>query len=324
MSVDHLISALSAYEEVILLSAMVSVLASAFLVYRTLLHRDPLADRIESINERQRALRQGMLAPKSRKRQHQSVSAMRSLVESLKLHRSREADRVKTQLTRAGLRHKDALIFYYFTKLCLPVVLAATAAFLIYVMQIFDMQGPSRLFLVLAAAAAGAYLPNVYVKNCATKRQQALRKGVPDALDLLVICAEAGQSMDGAIKRVAAEAGLFCPELAEELGLTAVELGLMPDRRQALDNLVNRTDVAELRNVVNALLQTEKYGTPLAHSLRVLAAEYRQDRLTRAEEKAARLPAIMTVPMIIFILPPLFVVLVGPAALKILDALMRL
>ncbi len=324
MNIDQLISYASAYEELIILSAMLSVLASAFLVYRTLLYRDPLGDRIASINERQKALRLGMLAPKSRQRQKQSVSAMRSLVEILKLHRSREADKVRLQLTRAGLRHKDALVIYYFIKLCLPLVVGAGAAFMIYVMQSFDLQGPARLLAVIAAAAIAVYLPNLYVKNAGNKRRLLLSKGVPDALDLLVICAEAGQSLDGSIKRVASEASLFCPELAEELGLASIELGLLPDRRQALDNLVKRTDVPELRNVVNALIQTEKYGTPLAHSLRVLASEYRQDRLTRAEEKAARLPAIMTVPMIIFILPPLFVVLIGPAVIKVMDMLTKM
>ncbi len=321
MNIDQIISFASAYEELILLSAMVSVLASAFLVYRTLLHRDPLSSRIASINERQKALRQGMLAPKTRQRQQKSISAMRGLVEILKLHRTREADKVKLQLTRAGLRHKDALVIYYFIKLCLPLVVGAAAAFVIYGMQTFDIEGPSRLLAVMAAAALAVYLPNIYVKNAGNKRRLLLSKGVPDALDLLVICAEAGQSLDGSIKRVANEADLFCPELGEELTLTSIELGLMPDRRQALNNLVERTDVPELRNVVNALIQTEKYGTPLAHSLRVLAAEYRLERLTKAEEKAARLPALMTVPMIIFILPPLFVVLIGPAVVKVMDML---
>lgn len=324
MNIDQLISYASAYEELIILSAMLSVLASAFLVYRTLLYRDPLGDRIASINERQKALRQGMLAPKSRQRQKQSVSAMRSLVEILKLHRSREADKVRLQLTRAGLRHKDALVIYYFIKLCMPLVVGAVAAFMIFVMQSFDLQGPARPLAVIAAAAIAVYLPNLYVKNAGNKRRLLISKGVPDALDLLVICAEAGQSLDGSIKRVASEASLFCPELAEELTLASIELGLLPDRRQALDNLVKRTDVPELRNVVNALIQTEKYGTPLAHSLRVLASEYRQERLTRAEEKAARLPAIMTVPMIIFILPPLFVVLIGPAVIKVMDMLTKM
>lgn len=249
---------------------------------------------------------------------------MRSLVELLKLHRSREADKVRLHLTRAGLRHKDALVIYYFVKMATPLLFGGIAAFLIYGAQAFDLQGPTRLLAVVGTAAIAVYLPNLYVRNAGNKRRFLLSRGVPDALDLLVICAEAGQSLDGSVKRVASEASLFCPELAEELTLTSLELGLLPDRRQALDNLVERTDVPELRNVVNALIQTEKYGTPLAHSLRVLATEYRQERLTKAEEKAARLPAIMTVPMIIFILPPLFVVLIGPAVIKVMDMLTKM
>lgn len=147
---------------------------------------------------------------------------------------------------------------------------------------------------------------------------------MPDGLDLLVICAEAGQSLDGALQRLARELGRSRPEFAEELALTAMELGLLPERRQALDNLATRTDIAPIRAVVNTLIQTERYGTPLAQSLRVLTAEFRQDRLMKAEEKAARLPAILTIPIIIFILPPLFIVLIGPAILRTVDLLSRL
>jgi len=186
------------------------------------------------------------------------------------------------------------------------------------------LAGMMRLAAALAAVLIGAWAPDIYVRNAATKRRNALRKGVPDTLDLLVICAESGQSLDGALSRVSGECGLFCPEMAEELTITSIELGLMPERRTALENLSRRTGVPELRSVINALIQTEKYGTPLAHALRVLASEYRQDRLMRAEEKAARLPAILTVPMIIFILPPLFVVLLGPAILQVIDTFRKL
>lgn len=178
---------------------------------------------------------------------------------------------------------------------------------------------PVKMLLALGAVVLGAYAPDIFVKNTATKRRKAMQKGVPDALDLLVICAEAGQSLDSAFVRVSREFGPSCPQLAEELSLTSVELGLMPERRMALDNLNKRTDLPAIRALVNALLQTEKYGTPLAQTLRVLAAEYRNERMLKAEAKAARLPAILTVPMIIFILPPLFIVLIGTALLRVMD-----
>jgi tight adherence protein C len=189
----------------------------------------------------------------------------------------------------------------------------------LYVLNVLRLEDGPKALIALTMVVIGAYAPNFYVKNAIGKREFALRRGLPDALDLLVICAEAGQSLDGALKRVAREIGRFSPVVADELALTSVELGLMAERRSALDNLVQRAAIPEIRNVVNALIQTEKYGTPLAHTLRVLSAEYRSDRMMKAEEKAARLPAVMTVPMIIFILPPLFVVLLGPAVLRILD-----
>jgi tight adherence protein C len=142
---------------------------------------------------------------------------------------------------------------------------------------------------------------------------------LPDGLDLMVICAEAGLSLDATLVRVSRELGNGSPELAEELSMTAAELTFLPERRLAFDNLNTRTNSDGIRAVVNTLQQTAKFGTPLAQSLRILAAEMRQARMTRAEEKAARLPALLTVPMILFILPCLFIVLLGPAALGIID-----
>ncbi|MEL6963722.1 MAG: type II secretion system F family protein, partial [Pseudomonadota bacterium] len=155
--------------------------------------------------------------------------------------------------------------------------------------------------------------------NNTTKRQQRLAKSLPDGLDLLVICAESGLSLDAGLERVSREISNASPELAEELQLTSVELGFLPERRQALLNLNRRTNLSAIRGVVNTLVQTEKYGTPLSQSLRVLANEFRDQRLLRAEEKAARLPATLTVPMIVFILPVLFIVLVGPAIISVMD-----
>src|SRR6185369_8296148 len=150
------------------------------------------------------------------------------------------------------------------------------------------------------------------------RRQKAIQKALPDGLDLLVICAEAGLSLDGALTRVAREIGQATPELADELGLTAIELGFLPNRTEALRNLQKRVELPSIRGVVNTLAQTERYGTPLASSLRVLTAEFRDQRMMKAEEKAGRLPATLTVPMILFILPTLFVILVGPAIIQVI------
>jgi tight adherence protein C len=162
--------------------------------------------------------------------------------------------------------------------------------------------------------------PDLWLKNKIQKRSHAIRKGLPDALDLLVICAEAGLTVDAAFGRVAKELGKAYPELGDEFALTSIELGFLTDRRSAFENLAGRIDLAAVRGVVTTMIQTEKYGTPLASALRVLSAEFRNERMMRAEEKAARLPAIMTVPLILFILPTLFIVILGPAACRIADA----
>ena len=162
--------------------------------------------------------------------------------------------------------------------------------------------------------------PDLYLDNKINKRSDAIRKGLPDALDLLVICAEAGLTVDAAFHRVARELGRAYPELGDEFTLTAIELGFLTERRAAFENLATRVDLDAVKGVVTTMIQTEKYGTPLASALRVLSAEFRNERMMRAEEKAARLPAIMTIPLILFILPTLFIVILGPAACSISDA----
>jgi tight adherence protein C len=171
-----------------------------------------------------------------------------------------------------------------------------------------------------ALVVAGYKGPEMFLKNKASKRTNEIRKGLPDALDLLVICAEAGLTVDSAFNRVAKELGRAYPELGDEFALTAIELSFLTERRQAFENFAYRVDLDAVKGVVTTMIQTERYGTPLASALRVLSAEFRNERMMRAEEKAARLPAIMTVPLILFILPVLFIVILGPAACSISDA----
>jgi tight adherence protein C len=308
-------------EDVIVLSAAVAVAVSALAVWQALLVRDDLTPRLKALAERRAALKANMLASAPRTRRKASDTLMHSVVARLNLLRSREAERARLALARAGIRSKDAVVTYLFCKIVLPFVLGAAAMASIDWLHLIDVKEAYRMPTALGAVLLGFLAPGIYVKNLADKRRAAIQKGLPDALDLLVICAEAGLSLDAALTRVAREIGPSCPELADEVGLAAVELGFLPERRQALENLNQRTDMAAIRGVVNTLQQTEKYGTPLAQSLRVLAAEFRNERLMKAEEKAARLPAILTVPMIIFILPPLFIVLIGPAILRTIDAL---
>ncbi len=316
----------SGMEGLIIGLAGLAAFVNVFLLYRVMLERDPRGPRIKAINERMQELRQGIARPRARRqnRRVKSIGVIRQVVASMHLLRTREAKKVALKLMRAGWRSRDALNVYFFLKLSLPFAFGIVALFLLYVVKITDLEPTIRMLAALAAVVCGAYAPEFVVHHVTSKRRKLLQKGLPDTLDLLVICAESGQSLDGALARVARELGVSHPELAEELHLTSAELGLLPDRRQALENLNQRTDLPGIRAVVNTLFQSEKYGTPLSQSLRVLATEFRNDRMMRAETKAARLPAILTVPMILFILPPLFIVLIGPAILKALDSFARI
>jgi tight adherence protein C len=319
-----LLSPDSGMDDLIVLMAALTAAANAYLVYRVMLVRDPLGPRLRRLKERRDELRRELSAPRRRIKRERSIGAMKSVVGRLNLLRTREAKKASERLMQAGYRSPDAVTVYFFLKLALPFVFGAAALAAVYILHIVTLSPTMRAFVCLGAVVVGAYAPEIFLKNAITKRKDRLRKGLPDALDLLVICAEAGQSLDGALTRVARELGSSFPDIAEELGLAAIELGLLPERRMALENLNRRTDLPGVRGVVNTLLQTEKYGTPLAQSLRVLSAEFRNERMMKAEEKAARLPATMTVPMIIFILPPLFVVLIGPAVVRVGDLLGRL
>ncbi len=290
-------------------------------VWYGLIERHPMERRAKMLATRREELRGQALKERSntRRRKQESLSVMRQVVDTLKLMQSQQADKLNERLAQAGLRSRDAAIVFMFFKVAMPVLLGAAAFVAVYLLQFGDLAPAVRLATVFSAAALGFFVPELYVSNLTSKRQLALAKALPDGLDLLVICAESGLSLDAALDRVANEVGGASPELAEELQLTSVELGFLPDRRQALLNLNRRTNLGSIRGVVNTLLQTEKYGTPLSQSLRVLANEFRDQRMLKAEEKAARLPATLTVPMIVFILPVLFIVLIGPAIISVMD-----
>jgi len=309
-------------EDFVAMLAAAAALASVLAVWAGLLARDPMAVRARNLLARRGELRAGLLAaPHRHERREFSIGIMRRVVARLNLMRSAKVDEITQQLSQAGWRRRDALVIFLFMKAALPLVFGAVAALLIYGGGILGEAPMVKLFFALGAVLAGAYAPEIAVKNKMRRRRFQIRLAMPDGLDLMVICAEAGLSLDAMLERVSRELAISWPEFADELGLATVELGFLPERKQALDHLAARVDIPEMRAITNTLSQTEKYGTPLAHSLRVLAKEFRNDRLTRAEEKAARLPAILTVPMVVFILPALFIVLIGPAALKVVDGL---
>ena len=321
MNFESLLPAGVSPETAIVAMAGVSAAVSVAAVWSALIYRDPAVKRARAMAAQRDRLRAGLMTPKRRQGHQQSMTLMRQVVDSLKLLKSDQVEKIQIKLARAGFRSKDALIGYLFCKFCLPFIFGGLSVLFLYGFGTFELQPMQKLLVAVGIVVLGAYLPDLFVKNCAQKRQEKIKRALPDALDLMVICAEAGLSLDATLGRVAEEMARGSPELADEFGLTGVELGFFQDRSKALQNLSARTDLSAMRGMVNTMIQAERYGTPLAHSLRVLSAESRDERILKAEEKAARLPALLTVPMIVFILPPLFVVLLGPAALDIVDAL---
>ncbi|MBV8549617.1 MAG: type II secretion system F family protein [Alphaproteobacteria bacterium] len=291
------------------------------LVWAALVERDPLASRLKNLTLYREQMQSEHMASRSRIASMQRMSMIKQIIAWLKLSQGRNFDQLKLKLERAGKRGRDAVFVFLFSKLALAFVFAAFVAFLSFLRHQTGGHDDGLLAQLLGAVSAGWVLPDVWIKNLTQKRMDTLRKSMPDALDLLVICAEAGLSLDAAFSRVSKEMAAGAPEMAEEVGLTSIELGFLPDRGKALRRLTERVPLPNMTALVNTLQQTEKYGTPLAQALRVLAGEMRDERMMRAEEKAHKLPAILTVPMILFILPPLFVVLIGPAIIRVMTTL---
>ena len=309
-------------DDLIIGMAGVSALMATVGAWYGLIDHNPGARRARELAASREQLRAGLAGVRKRASSRQvSIGLMKQVVGRITVRRSQQADRLARTLAQAGFRNKDAVVAYQFAKIVAPIAFGLTAVLLFYGFGLYALSGPMKVLTCFGALGFGYLLPDIYLKNTTDKRRHSMRKALPDALDLMVICAEAGLSLDATLKRVAEEFGEACAPLADELALTALELGFLPDRRQALRNLDHRTNIPGIRGMVNNLLQADKYGTPIAQALRVLSAEFREERMLKAEEKAARLPAMLTVPMILFILPPLFVVLLGPAILRTIDAL---
>jgi tight adherence protein C len=307
--------------------AAVATFAVLVAIYAATTVRDPMAKRVKALNERREQLKAGVIAASSKRRKkittkNEAADKVRSLLGSLSMLQDEQVQKAQKKLMQAGIRSKDLAFVVIFARFVLPAVIGTIVIVGVYLLDWFPEWGAFKKYGLVASTLIGCYkAPDLFLKNRIQKRTKAIRKGLPDALDLLIICAEAGLTVDAGFNRVARELGKAYPELGDEFALTSIELGFLTDRRQAFENLANRIDLESVRGVVTTMIQTEKYGTPLASALRVLSAEFRNERMMRAEEKAARLPAIMTVPLILFILPTLFIVILGPAACAISDNL---
>ena len=306
----------------------VATLAVMTAIYAVTTVRDPMARRVKALNERREQLKAGIVASTNKRKtltnRNAAADRVRGILSSFRMLQDDQIKKTQVRLMQAGIRTKDLAFFIIFARFVLPVVLGIGAVVLIYGVDYFPDWSAFKKYAGVAGTLVLSYkAPDLWLSNKVKKRSHAIRKGLPDALDLLVICAEAGLTVDAAFNRVAKELGKAYPELGDEFGLTAIELGFLNERRNAFENFAMRVDLEAVRGVVTTMIQTEKYGTPLASALRVLSAEFRNERMMRAEEKAARLPAIMTVPLILFILPTLFVVILGPAACSIQDNLFK-
>jgi tight adherence protein C len=240
---------------------------------------------------------------------------MQQIVDKLDLRAQFDNEELRNKLKMAGLRGQAPLVAYMFFRVIAPPLSFLVALFYLFVITDLQQSSTMKLFYAVLAAAAGYYLPNIFIQNLAQKRQQAIKIAFPEALDMLLICVQSGMSVEAAFGKVSKEIANQSVELGEELSLTTAELSYLPERRLAFDNMAKRTALPSVKSVMTALIQAERYGTPVGLALRVMAKETRDIRMSEAEKKAAALPPKLTVPMILFFLPVLFLVILGPAAI---------
>jgi tight adherence protein C len=304
--------------QVIVLAAMVGTFLTVLAFVLPYVRPDPLSIRLKNVSRRRHELRAQRLEsqqPKSRLRRA-SPGLLQTLVERLKLRQIFAGDDLRAKLLQADWRGPNAVALFVAARIAAPTLFLLLAVLILYGGRTAPVSSALKPTVLFCSVVAGVYLPNLLMKNAIQKRQTAFTLGFPDALDLLLICVESGLAIEAAFGRVAREIGDSFPELAEELELTTAELAYLPDRRLALENLTARTGLPAVKAVCTTLIQAEKYGTPLTAALRTAAQENRDNRLALAEKKAATLPATLTVPMIVFFLPVLFLVILGPAVIQ--------
>lgn len=321
MNID--LALLADKQTIIALLTMVAVAGTVFTVVAPLFDGDRLKSRMKSVALEREKLRARERARLSFEKGNAKVSLrnqpkqqMKQLVDQLNLKNIFSDEKTQFHLRQAGFRGTAPLYTYLFSRLIMPILLFFAA--LLYAFSVLSADQPAimKIGIAVVVALLGFYTPDLYVKNRTQNRQKSISRAWPDALDLMLICVESGMSVEGAFKRVAEEIGIQSVPLAEELTLTNAELSYLSDRRTAYENLAERTGLEGVKNVVLALIQAERYGTPVGQALRVMADENREQRMQKAEQKAASLPPKLTVPMIVFFLPVLFAVIMGPGIIQ--------
>lgn len=302
--------------------AAVATFATALTIVMPALSRDRTSQRMRVMateRERMRAARLAEIAKEGPGRLRQAPKGfMQQIVDQFNLRSAFESEEIKNKLKMAGMRGQAPLVAYMFFRLVMPIIVAVVALIYLFLLSKHPYPPIVKLGMAVGAAYAGFYLPNMFVQNLVQRRQQSISQSFPDALDMLLICVQAGMSIEAAFGKVAKEVTSQSLELAEEFSLTTAELSYLQDRRMAFDNLGKRTGIAGIKAVATALIQAERYGTPVSQALRVMAKENRDMRMSEAEKKAAALPPKLTVPMILFFLPVLFVVILGPAIMQVM------
>lgn len=302
--------------------AALAVFATTITIAMPLLQRDELSSRMKTAaieRDKIRARERARLINEKKRGQlkHENPGLIKDIVDKLNLRKALADENTFSNLIVAGYRKQSHIYVFLFFRIVLPLIMLIVAG--TYVFGISDMERPFmiKILIVMVVGYAGFYAPNMFINSQIKKRQLSIRRAWPDALDLLLICVESGMSIEMAMKKVAIEIGAQSPQLAEEMMLTTAELSYLPERRVAYDNLAIRTNLDGVKSVTMALIQAERYGTPLGTALRVLAQENRDVRMQEAEKKAASLPPKLTVPMIVFFLPVLFAVILGPSIIRV-------
>lgn len=319
-----IINVITTPQFVLAVFSAIAVFATVYSLTQPIFERDRLAARIKAValeREEIRARERARLANETKrgKLRSEPKAYMRQVVDRFNLRKALVDEKTVNALRMAGFRGQAPLVVFLFARLMLPIVFFGFAAFYLFAVLELDQPAIIKILIALIVAFIGFYGPVLYISNAKKKRQTSIRRAWPDALDLLLICVESGMSAEAAFKRVSEEIGAQSVALAEELTLTTAELSYLPERRQAYENLGTRTGLDTVRSVMTSLIQAERYGTPLGQSLRVLAQENRDQRMNMAEKKAAALPPKLTVPMILFFLPVLMAVIIGPAAIQIMS-----
>jgi tight adherence protein C len=303
--------------------AAIAATATVITLAMPLVFADTLGKRMRAVSVEREKIRQRERERLAQSQQKVSLrqspkQSIQAIVNQFNLSKWVGQEEARSKLVQAGYRGQAPYVTYLFFRMVTPAITLLFAMFYVFVLVKLNQPTIVKIGICIAAAYVGMQLPLLFLKNRIARRQLSIKRAFPDSLDLLLICVESGMSIEAAFRKVSEEVGTQSVGLAEELTLTTAELSYLPDRRQAYENLAKRTDLEGVKSVCMSLQQAERYGTPLATSLRVMAQENRDMRMSEAEKKAAGLPPKLTVPMILFFLPVLFVVILGPAAIKVI------